>query len=84
MKTTLTGPGGLRIVLDSAEVYPDDPGQGTPAMVHLGRHSATFACALDTGELDCGEKALTITQENWLQAQEETVWNFLEEHKDGD
>jgi hypothetical protein len=27
MRKVLTGPQGVRIVLDSAEIFPDDPGQ---------------------------------------------------------
>lgn len=80
MKKTLHGPGGLTLVLDSAEIFPDDPGQGTPAMVYLGRNSATYGCAVHFGELDCGEKELSATQVNWLDAQEEIVWTFIEEN----
>jgi len=32
-KQTLKGPEGLIIKLDSDQIFPDDPGQGTPAMV---------------------------------------------------
>lgn len=76
----LNGPQGLEIKLDSSQVFPDDPGQGTPAMVSVGRHCATYACAVDTGELDCGEFELSITQLNWLQSErvEHIVSTFLE------
>lgn len=82
MKKTIQGPQGLRIVLDSAQIFPDDPGNGTPAIVELGRASGTYWCAADTGELICGseERTLTITQLNWLQAeeQENAVAEFIE------
>ncbi len=41
-----------KVELDPAQVFPDDPGQGTPAMLYGPRGaSATFYCAEDTGEL---------------------------------
>jgi hypothetical protein len=77
-RRTLTGPGGLLLVLDSAQIFPDDPGQGTPAMVHKGRYDATFWCALDTGELDCGGYELSDSERLWLEAQEPAVSEFME------
>lgn len=46
---------GYSISLDRREIFPDDPGAGTPAMVYgpFGK-SATFFCALDTGEVSDG------------------------------
>lgn len=45
---------GLKIVLDQREIFPDDPGMGTPAMVyHLkSGASATWWCCSDTGEIE--------------------------------
>ena len=84
MKKTLHGPAGLRVLLDSAEIFPDDPGQGTPAMVQLFDYSATYGCAADTGELSSdrhgGYRELTSAQLNWLQAQEDEVNTFIEQH----
>jgi hypothetical protein len=79
---TIFGPNGIRIVLDSNEIYPSDPGAGTPAMVYLGRHSGTYWCVSDTGELDCGEKELTASQLNWLQSDkvENEVNDFVTEY----
>jgi hypothetical protein len=80
---TLTGPNGLRLVLDSAEIFPADPGQGTPAMVYRGNASATYWCALGEGELmdpRCEMVALTASQSNWLDAQESAVDAFLKEN----
>ena len=83
-KKTLHGPGGLRILLDSAEIYPNDPGNGTPAMVQLFQFSSTYWCAADTGELDCGTDAgfrdLSHAQLRWLQSEaiETEVNTFVE------
>lgn len=42
-----------RVELDKDQVFPDNPGEGTPAMLYspFGK-SATYACATDTGECD--------------------------------
>jgi len=77
-KQTLIGPNGLRLVLDSAEIFPDDPGQGTPAMVYLRGESATYWCALNEGEVD--RQATNASQQAWLEAQEDTVSAFLEDN----
>ncbi len=75
MKKTLVGPNGLRLVLDTDEVYPDNPGDGTPAMLYLGKNSGTYWCALDTGEVD--GRALSSHQYAWVLSNEELVDNFL-------
>jgi hypothetical protein len=86
---TLNGPGGLTLVLDSKEIFPDDPGQGTPAMVHLEHRNAdaTFYCAVNEGVLagsgfgdDAGDIELTSSQQRWLEARWDDVWAFMEEH----
>lgn len=79
MKQTITGY-GLRIVLDSSEIFPDDPGQGTPAMVYVvDRHaSATYWCALNEGEIE--DVQLTTTQSNWLELQENNVSEFIDKY----
>lgn len=52
---------GWRLELDRAQVFPDDPGQGTPAMVYGPRgESATFQCALCEGEADAGAGYVAI------------------------
>lgn len=79
MTQTLTGPNGLRIVLDSREIVPSDPGLGTPAMVYLAQRSGTYWCALDTGELD-GEYVLSDAQCRWIDAQFDTVSEFVERY----
>lgn len=60
------------VELDSDQVYPDDPGNGTPAMVYgPGGVSATLWCAADTGELLGGSETHDIPQRvlDWLQAE---------------
>ena len=46
----------LWITCDVTEVFPDDPGKGTPIIVHANiddeRFSSTLACALDQGILE--------------------------------
>ena len=76
----LKGPNGITIELDSRQVFADDPGAGTPALVHVGKYSATYWCALDTGELDGGEYMLTDRQSAWLDEQIDAVSDFIEAH----
>lgn len=47
---------GWRVQLNADEVFPDDPGMGTPALV-IGPNNmtATWGCAIATGEVDCGD-----------------------------
>lgn len=81
MKKTSIGPGGIRLELDRSQVYPDDPGQGTPAMVYSasGLNSSTFWCAMAEGTLDSdrGFTFLSEQQIDWLNEQEQTVDDFL-------
>lgn len=83
MTQTLRGPGGIRIELDSEEIYPDDPGQGTPAMVYKGNASATFWCAESEGELE-GDRSnmveLSAAQKRWLTEQQPIVDKFIREN----
>lgn len=77
MKKTLTGPGGIQIVLDSSEIFLEDPGAGTPAMVHVGRYAGTYFCATETGELSCGDYTLSLAEVRWLDEQFDAVQDFL-------
>ena len=76
-KKTLQGPNGLRILLNSCEIFPNDPGNGTPAMVQFFGYSSTYWCAADTGELlgtdrwgNDDVRDLTPRQLRWLQSPE--------------
>ena len=51
-KLSLKGPGGIIVTLDSTQIFPADPGNGTPAMVFLPfKGHATFWCAQVEGEV---------------------------------
>lgn len=82
MHQKIKGPGGLVLVLDSSQVFPDDPGNGTPAMVYLKRNgceiaSSTYNCALGEGELGSyGYKPpyqLSGAQLDWLNSMDPKV-----------
>ena len=88
MKTTLTCPADRRftLVMDPTEIFPDDPGNGTPLMVYGPRGaSGTFDCALNTGELSCGDRDLDLPQDvlNWLasDAVDAAIAAFWEENE---
>ena len=75
---------GLTVVFDASEIYPNDPGLGTPVMVYSQqeRLSATWHCAVSEGELlgggVCGYLALSRRQSEWLQSLEPLVEKFYE------
>ena len=69
---------GLTLELDSDQIFPEDPGQGTPAMVYSGIHSGTFHAAMETGELDGGDFLLSQGQQQWLVDQEDNVNEFID------
>ena len=77
MKNRFTkyGPGGLRVEFDASEIFPDDPGQGTPVLVCLGRETASFCCALNEGEVG-GCIRLSSDQIEFLASLESLVWDF--------
>lgn len=62
-----------RVSLDSKEVFPDDPGNGTPAMVTgPGDATATLWCAADTGELIAPDNSvhdIPAGPLHWLQSE---------------
>jgi hypothetical protein len=77
-KFTKYGPAGLSVRFDLSEIFPDDPGQGTPVIVCLGSETATFYCAINEGEVD-GTR-LSSDQINFLETLETLVWNFTSSH----
>ena len=83
MKHTFKGPEGLSLELDSEQIFPDDPGQGTPAIVILRDKSrrevdsGTFDCACGEGELGHNGTKLTDVQFEWLCAQNDIVDDFI-------
>lgn len=79
--------GNLWLVLDSGEIFPEDPGQGTPVLVcHVDKdghikESATYNCATNTGYLD-DTYELSESQLNWLQSFEGKIDNFIDKFLD--
>jgi hypothetical protein len=77
----LVGPNGLTLRLRADEHFPDDPGNGTPAMVELPirgerwPRTSTFWCAIGEGEVDGAE--LSIAQSRWLEEQHDVINKFL-------
>jgi len=64
------------VVLDPAEAFPEDPGQGTPSMLYgPDDTSATFMCALDTGEID-GTQEIPSDVWRWLESISDDVEDF--------
>lgn len=62
---TFRGP-GIKVECDEGEIFPSDPGQGTPVLVVLGNgETATWNCALSEGETVDGTK-FTEEQFTWL------------------
>jgi hypothetical protein len=69
---------GLRVEFDASEIFPEDPGQGTPVMVYTCGNSATYNCARHEGEVDTVR--LTQQQIDWLWSIESDVWDWMERH----
>jgi hypothetical protein len=71
-KKTLTGPDGVQLILDPAEIFPDDPGNGTPVMVRYKGGCASYNCATNEGEVDAGRRGFIKISEaalEWLQSE---------------
>ncbi|MEI8319484.1 MAG: hypothetical protein WCH79_16200 [Planctomycetia bacterium] len=84
---TLDGPGGIRLVLDGSQCFPEDPGAGCPAIVELEGVdeegddldvSATYCCANNEGEIEGHE--LSQRQKDWLESIQEEVSDWLSHH----
>lgn len=75
--------GNLKIELDKNQVFPDDPGDGAPAMVTFGDYCASITCAICEGELTSHKRGFTLSlseeQIEWLSNQEDEVNRFLYE-----
>lgn len=74
---------GLTLVLDRNEVFEDDPGQGTPAMVYVGEEGGDICCTLwcalgeERIEWDRGCRKLSQRQIDWLEEMEVVASRFL-------
>ena len=68
----VTRHGHLKVIVDSNEVFPKDPGMGTPVMVEAhteeGLATATIGCALGEGEVEFYK--LTDEEIEWLEHQQ--------------
>lgn len=84
MQKTLYGPYGIKLVLDTDEVFPDDPGNGTPAMVYYSTGSATYWCAIGESEV-WDRQAIRLPDRclTWLENQETELDNFLYKEQNG-
>lgn len=83
--TTLKCPRDPRYVvtIDPSEVYPDDPGQGTPVLVSGPEDShGTYYAAINWGELACGPTVHPLPDHvmRWLESDEveDTITRVLE------
>jgi len=54
MIKTFRLPQNWKLVVDTSEIIPEDPGAGTPALVYSpdGRHTGSMWCAIDAGDCD--------------------------------
>lgn len=79
-KLTLNGPQGVKLHLDSTQIFPDDPGNGTPALVEWRGETGTYWCSADTGE--CGDRMLPESICRWLNSDKvvDQVEAFMNEH----
>jgi hypothetical protein len=75
--------GGYTLTLDSSEIVPGNPGEGTPAMVEGPKGtSGTFFCVIDTGEMIDGDYSHPVPAGilKWLESMTETVDAFIDSH----
>jgi hypothetical protein len=73
---------GLKIILDETEIYPKDPGMGTPVIIeknlNFKTYTATWNCGTETGELD--GYSLTDEEKEWLESKAEQVENWMKKN----
>lgn len=78
MKTEIKGK-GIKVELDTNEIYPQDPGQGTPVLVVLSNgNTGTWNCVTCEGEID-GEP-LTDDHKQWLDSITPRVESWMSQH----
>ncbi len=73
---TLHGPGGLKLELDASQIFPKDPGMGTPCLLYLNGETMTLGCAQDNStDLGCDDEQtdwiweIEAAADEWLDAQ---------------
>lgn len=75
--------GRVKVILDRSQVVPDNPGEGTPALVGLtvrGRTCwSTYWLATDVGAVEDGDHAyyLTADEIEFLDSLHEHICQFL-------
>ena len=80
---TYRGPHGWTLVADRRQVFPDDPGNGTPLMVYAPRMCGwgTLGRVLATGEVDDNSGAVIVVPPDvltWLEDAEDNATEWLE------
>lgn len=70
---------GILIELDASQIFPGDPGQGTPVLVELASgQTGTWNCVTSEGEVD-GVR-LTPEQSAWLDDKTPEVEKWMRKH----
>ncbi len=73
---------GLKIILDEKEIFPSDPGMGTPVIMEktldYKSYTATWNCGTSEGELD--DYSLTDEEIEWFLSKAEQVENWMKKH----
>lgn len=74
---------GLKITLDPEQIFPNDPGQGTPVIVEMTKgegkgSTGTWNCVQGEGEID--GFPITDDQRKWLNEVEPRVEKWCSEH----
>lgn len=78
-KKILNGPGGLILELDRSEWYPEDPGNGCPALVVYKGQTASLNCAIEEEAVWSDVRVcLSKKQVKWLQDQELNAWEWIQ------
>lgn len=75
MIKTFRLPQNWKLVIDTSQVYRDDPGAGTPALVHSpkSRSIATFWCVMGTAECEyeqVPDSVMTALEKVWGEVDE--------------
>jgi len=71
---------GIAVEMDTREVYPKDPGMGTPVLVTFSTgDTGTWNCVTSEGETSDGYK-LSKDQLNWLETVRPKVEEWMQEN----
>lgn len=79
MKTLLKGP-DITVEMDTEEIYPNDPGMGTPVLIELDNgDTGTWNYVTSEGETADGTQ-LTEEQKEWLNSITPTVEQWMKKN----